>query len=536
MRRAGLGLLVLGALACALAARSGFFLADDFTQLALFGEWDREGRFAAEVARRFVGSMDEADAFYRPLTLVTFAANYLANGTRAPAWVAVNLMLHLASACLVAALVLRLAGPRSRAAVLAAILSGVVFFSFSPSWEVALWVASRYDALATFFTLAAGWAFLRARPAWAVAAGAGALLAKESGALAIVFVAFLALADAFTAGDGRGAGERVRAATRLLLPWIALGALYAALRVALFGSATRVYGTGPAAFPPVVHWRSLYESFTVWAKPNFPGPGAFVAMLAASIVVLAVGIVLSSRRDRRTRAYLLALCAASFAAIALLLPHLSRFESSGVGGRLFYQAAAFYAIALGLCVHEAVLAAPLRPIVGRGTLALAVVLVAVHAAWGVNAARMYREAQRGMRTLVGALPRVASEGGPGDFVVVVVPDTVGRVLFGANAPAGMVLPPVQRVSLSHQVLVWSDHAIDALDRAIDGGLLAALREVPLLALGREPARAWPRLAPARMYCWNAQQQRLARLPVDVSKPGTVAVQAARAYVDLCGGG
>ena len=48
----------------------------DFVQLAQFAHWEAHGRFLDEVLRRFVGSIDGVNGFWRPLTYATYALNY----------------------------------------------------------------------------------------------------------------------------------------------------------------------------------------------------------------------------------------------------------------------------------------------------------------------------------------------------------------------------------------------------------------------------------------------------------------------------
>jgi hypothetical protein len=110
----------------------GYFLADDFVQLANFAHWEPQGLLANEVLARFGASIDGVNGFWRPLTYTTFALNYLAGGADARAWLAVNLILHVANAALVAALVRRL---HPAGGVRPAAFAAVFFFAFAPGWE-----------------------------------------------------------------------------------------------------------------------------------------------------------------------------------------------------------------------------------------------------------------------------------------------------------------------------------------------------------------------------------------------------------------
>src|SRR5512138_1446472 len=81
--------LLLGVVACLRLAR-GYFLADDFVQLANFAHWQAQGRLADEILLRFHDSIDGVNGFFRPLTFVSYAANYLASGAAPGPWLGVN--------------------------------------------------------------------------------------------------------------------------------------------------------------------------------------------------------------------------------------------------------------------------------------------------------------------------------------------------------------------------------------------------------------------------------------------------------------
>jgi hypothetical protein len=522
----------VGALLCASVAH-GFFMSDDFVQLANFGHWDESGTLAAELANRFHSSIDGVNGFYRPLTFVSFAANYVLNGANATAWVAVNLALHLANAALVGMLVAMLAADRTRAALAGAAAAGVVFFAFSPGWEVALWPACRYDSLATFFTLSAGVCFLARRPGWAVAATVAGLMCKESACVAIVLVALLAVPRVESERHGETLAARARLWIRLVAPWIVIGALYVAWRIAIFGSATHVYRDVHVDLASLEHWRRLLASSVVWGHQVFPGlPGLRALLLLGSALVLAAGIALAAARSRDALLRYLVVLAALVCAPALLLPHLPfAGESNGAGGRLFYQAAAFYAIAIGLAVHEAGLALRARPAVSGAVLALVALLVVAHSAWGWIAAEQYASAQRSMRALAAELAQLAAHREPRDYFVVIVPDAVGRVVFARNAQAGLMLPPVQREPLSPVLLVQTEPEIGGLDRQIDSGTIGILRRGGLFDLleGRVHAETKVREEPTRYFCWNAARRAMLSLPVDTSLHTDVAPRVARAF-------
>ena len=470
-------------------------------------------------------------AFYRPLTWLSYALNYALGDGNPRGWLAVNLALHLCNAVLVGWLVSRLARERTGAALAGALLAGITFFAFSPACEVALWIACRYDALATFFTLLAGAAFLRRRTGAAVLATVAALLSKESGAVAIVFVALLAGVEVWGAARRPPElREQIRAWLRRVAPWIALGAAYVALRIALFGSAVQVFQASRVDLASPQHWRVLFETALPWARAQFPGIPAVRGFVGFTLLTLGAGLALAAARSRFALLAQCAVLAALVAAGALLLPHVSGFEVSGIGGRLFYQLSAFHAMALGLAVHEGGLALARRRLVAALLLGSAVVVAGAHLAWGWSGVKQYVVAQRSMREAAGALNALAQRAGPEDFLVVFLPDAVGRVPFARNAQAGLMLPPVQERPISSRLLVQTDLEIPGLERKVDDGVLWMLRNHSLFDVidGRMPAGPRPRLAPTRLYCWNVRHGAMRELA-----PGFGAALAER-YAAACG--
>ena len=322
--------LFVAAVAWIVPLCGGYFLADDFVQLANFGHWDASGRLAAEVASRFAASIDGVNAFFRPLTFASFALNYLVSGADAPAWLAVNLALHLANAVLVADLVARLSASRTRAAMLGAFAGAILFFTFAPGWEAALWIACRYDSLATFFTLLAGAAFVRGRTLAAFAAVVAALLSKESGAVALAWVGLLSFARTGQIVPA----ARISAHVRALAPWAALGIAYTLMRIALFGSAVHVYRGLEVHLASAAHWREMFATGAQWAHHLFPGLGGIRALVAASAATLGLGYVLAAGRNRAALLHHGLVLAALLVAGLLLLPHLHGFEIEGIGGEM----------------------------------------------------------------------------------------------------------------------------------------------------------------------------------------------------------
>ena len=523
---AAAAVLVLAIIACLRLGR-GYFLADDFVQLANFAHWQARGELWTQVLSRFAASIDGVNGFYRPLTFVSYALNYAVGDAQAGRWLGVNLALHLGNAVLVAWLGVRLAGAPTRASTLAAIAAGIFFFAFAPSWEVAIWISCRYDALATFFTLLTGALLLDGRRGWALLATAGALLSKESGAGAILLAAIVIALQARR--DGIAAWTRE--ALRGLAPWIALGTVYAVLRWIVFGSATEVYRGAHPHLLSAQHWATLFSTGIVWAREVFPGVPGVKGLVALSAIVLALGVRLAAARDRANAAPLVGMLAMCALSCALLLPHMTGFEPNGIGGRLFYQPAAFYAVSLGLASSAALSTLRARRAAASIACAAALALFVASLWWGFKGARDYLQAQWSMRDAAAAIAAAAAQSRGSSFDLVIVPDAVGRVPFARNAQAGLMLPPIQARDLSRRLLVQTDTEIPGIDRSIDGGVLSALRSVGLEQFMELPpgSRAWPRLVPSRYLCWDAWRRRMITLPVAETQPGKIGAALGAAY-------
>jgi hypothetical protein len=502
-----LGLLVIAGLS------DGYFLSDDLGHLPSFQKWSADGTLASAVIGRFASGIDGVNAYYRPLAFLSLAVDFRLHGATATGWLVVNLALHVGSAALAGWLAWQLAGDGSRAALAAALLAGLLFVALSPGWEAALWIACRYDALATFFVLLAGALFARSRRAldrWALAslaASVAALMSKESGSAANVLVGCLAAARAWP-GERHGARPLSRWLA-LAWPWLALLVLYALLRQGLFGSAFRVQlGTGWPDLAAPEHWRNVFESAGVWSRkifPGFPGLAVAAALGAASV---ALGAWLAWERSAATGMRHAAAVAALAGSAVLLLPHIHGLEATGIGGRLFHQMSALYCVVVALGVHAALLAPAGRMPVRLAMLGSAALLLAIHVPWGWQAVDSYAHAHRAMRSLAPALEALAAQRGGDEFAVVIVPDSVGRVPFGRNGQAGLMLPPVQPRPLSRSLLVQTDAELDGLEAKIAGGVIDALREHSLFDVIEGATATRRGGSPPLFFCWNARSARL----------------------------
>jgi len=187
-------------------------------------------------------------------------------------------------------------------------------------------------------------------------------------------------------------------------------------------------------------------------------------------------------------------------------------------------------MALGLAVHEGGLALAHRRLAAALVLGSGVVIAGAHLAWGWSAVKQYVVAHRSMREAAAAIGALAQDAGPEDFLVVFLPDAVGRVPFARNAHAGLMMPPVQERPIASLLLVQTDLEIPGLERTVDGGVLWMLRNHSLFDAmeGRTPAGPRPRFGPTRLYCWSVRHGAMRELT-----PGFGAALAER-YAAACG--
>lgn len=189
----------------------------------------------------------EPGALYRPLTMLTYVAN--ARLDPGPAgFHAVNIALHVAVSLAVYALALQLL-----VSPLAAGAAAALFAVHPIHTEAVTGIVGRAELLAALASLCALLAVARAlaanggrRAAWiavSLLAFAAGLLAKESAFATIGLVAVLFWWRAPDRGGAAPAsaqrapvGQRLHAGLRLLLPYLAVGIAYLALRLVLVGS------------------------------------------------------------------------------------------------------------------------------------------------------------------------------------------------------------------------------------------------------------------------------------------------------------
>ena len=198
-----------------------YFLSDDFILVKFGSEW-------TAAAFRYSMTHGGGDGFFRPLGVCHLCAGCPLGGINPVWWHASSLAIHRANAVLVLFMARRLG-----ASALAAGFAGVLFAVHGIHPEAVVWIAGRFDLLATFFLLAGLLLFTmtgeRNRIALhvitvhlaALVCFAAAALSKEAAFVFPLLVAGYALAK--------------RQPLRWTAPYFALAAILFAYRWSLFG-------------------------------------------------------------------------------------------------------------------------------------------------------------------------------------------------------------------------------------------------------------------------------------------------------------
>ena len=508
----------------------GYFLSDDFVPMVLFQKWQEEGRLAEALAAKFFSSLDAGDShFYRPLSYFTFALNYLASGVDAGTWMATNVVLHLLNGAMVGAIGAHAAEEHPDARTVAAAIAGAaLFLFFPPGVEVLAWISGRFDITATFFTLGACLLFQKSRRFGDVASllsllsAEAAFLCKESAAIVPFAIFFLATLRRDCL-EAPAAPRRWMLAARHAAPWLALAAFYLVTRYLMFGSFTRVYAnTAPlSAMFSGEYLKDVIDTFPVWLSAQFRPSYRFPFLGVLTAVQVAI-IVFAKPRDGRAPAALAAAGAVLALTLLLLAPHVGKLPEEGLGGRLLYQSAVFYAVLTVIALRHSRLPYLLWGV----TLAL----VILHAAFQHHALARWNAAFVEMRALVSELARLDARLAPGDYALVLVPGDIDDIPFARNAQGGLMLPPVFPRAMSARLLVQQYDEVPLLPGKIESGVVSTLKKRPVFDyLAGKRIVTTPPEYPNVVVCFAVERHRLVPLdiaPAESPKAWADAVQAA----------
>ncbi len=491
----------------------GYWHSDDIAILHGLYVLQQQEKALQGLMAYFTGSMSSEGAFHRPLTMLSFALNHALAGQAYPAWIAVNIAVHLANVALIWLLLLRLARVSSSTSTarLGASVQGVdvatllaatlvaLLFGLSPLLaESVYWICARADALVTLCSLLALWAWLHPDPRkalWLLLLIPLGVAFKESGLVVPLMFAVLYLAM-----PQRRSAWHLSAALGSLL--LLVGML--ALRAWLFGQAWRVYLADESAPAGMGLWPDLASALPWWqglssATPLAAAVHGFVLLLVALLTLAAL-----LGNEPGLRRMILGLAAAGAGMLLATLINLNSLLPNGEGGRLMYTALAWLALALGvallkqpgsryaMAVRAAALVISCVALIS-GTLVLYSLLARVDAA------------QTQMRALVTASAEWADR--HDGLTLLLVADQQGPVVTARNAQGGLVLPPLQSEGLLHRILPTLPEELPLRHTQLQQGLASRLDALQPQYLDTELMVAMLELDqslwPSHALCWSA---------------------------------
>jgi hypothetical protein len=348
------------ALAALYPALSVGFLSDDFILVS-------QAENFTWATLRPLFTQAGGDGFFRPLGYLSFDLNALTGG-----WHLVSLLLHAGNAAMVAALAGRLGASRGMA-----LLAGSLFALHGTHLEAAVWIAGRFDLLATGFALGALLLFEK-RTIAAIVCALAAVWSKEA---AYVLPALLTLV-----------ARHDRRPLRTTLPYWALTAAAFGYRWMLLGGIGGYEG-GQAFFGLKLAPTAKVLFARLWTSLFFPlnwsaEPAWWMALAACAYVGALLWV---AWRGRRVPGVWLAL---GGLVVSILPPlHLLGGAADLSGGRLLYLPSVWFCLLLAFAVAGV-----------ERRAAVAVVLVAFHFAAVRHDLPFWQRASQQVRAICEQVP------------------------------------------------------------------------------------------------------------------------------------
>jgi tetratricopeptide (TPR) repeat protein len=400
----GTALLALAILAI-YGASAGFeFVYDDHVQIER-NPWLRDpDGFRMFLTHPFWGFYADRGAlpsnYYRPAFGWAYSLVARGFGLQPAPFHVVSVALQIAITLLVALGARRLVAARwgRRRGEVAALAAGLFFAVYPAHAEAVSWIGDQADLLTALFVLLALFSYLSHKDAppeypWSWTGWTGpvsylfACLCKEPGAALILVLGAVEVAEWRREGS---LGAALRRATARLAPYVAMVAVYVALRLHALGSfSPRSYGVTASPAGAVAFAAGLLARYLAFLAVPFPArvltsvpaPAllsaiAIAGLAAAAILLLAFVAVAWSGRARREIFLPLAMI------VAFLLPVLA---ANSIGGANFSERYV-YLSSIGLAWLIGVLAGGLAAALGgRVRTALTVAGLALLAALGAAA-------------------------------------------------------------------------------------------------------------------------------------------------------
>ncbi len=484
-------LLAVIAVLLAWPALNGALLSDDISLFYWLLDWEQKRGIWTTIAAKFGEGLDVPSHYYRPLALISYGLDHVVHGFDARGWHLTTFAMHLLNAALVMCVALRLHTDAWRALTAAA-----VFVFFPLSAEVSIWSAGRYDALALSGMLIAVYGHLRAQgnDRWRALSLAGFVLGLMAKEAAMTTPGLLVIASFLRSEIGESVVARCLRTLRENIGSIVIFFAYLGFRYALFGSALQVYpGSDPGAALGAGEILARLSALATIPQAVFAGAPmlGLMCLIVSICAVLAAAFI--AQRDRvLTQTWLLPLAWTALSLIALV-PHLDNIMSTGEGGRFYYATAAWFA----LLVAGAAGAVPRRV-----RLLAVVAIAACFASAQRPLLHAWRDAGVAMQALIPELDRAAATLPDDAFALVMVPDHLGPVPFARNAQGGIVMPPLQSISLLPKLVPFVPEDRAQWPLRIRDGLVAQVKGDPAAA---------PRLD--AVFCYDATAHKIIRADV-----------------------
>ncbi len=513
---------------------NGFWHSDDVANLHRAYMQSQEGTLWSETLKLFVAPVPSAGAFYRPMMMLSLAANYAAFDAHYAGWYLVNFLVHVANTLMVALVVRRLAGWCGCSAALAAPMAAL-FFGLSPLLaEGVYWVSARSDGWVTLLSLIGVYQWAGTpqdtshRTAYLlplmvlIAAGF-----KESAAVVPLQILLLAVAwpNKLTRTQWWAVGLTFLVA-----------ALFMAWRAWLFGNAWQVYSHDAAGGPPAYLrlGRALQSLPAWWQAMTLATP---LLSAALPVMTIAAAMMFAIRMERRQAFVALALLGASGGLALATLLNLGGMSSSGEGGRLSYGPVAWLALALGVLMSIPFASEGRNSgwrIAGTWTM-----LAAILVSGAVLLGEMQRAwaAQANLRALTAAIPNWTET--HAGLTMLLVPENDGAVVLTRNAQGGIVLSPIQSQPYLHRVVPTLQSEVELRQEQFCNGLAKRLDlirprvvdDAVLKSILLPAETVWP----AHIGCWSTREQRIMSLkPPPMDSACTSWLDSIRNEIAMCG--
>ena len=502
-----IGGLCLGTFLIYQEALSNYFLSDDLDFLYYVAQWTREGQLVPKLLAEFFSPQDRGAFFYRPLSIFSYAVDYLIWGTNPIGWHLTNLFLHIANVMFLWVLVEKIAG-RWGSQISLMVNGGAAawLFALRPSFpETVAWISGRPDELALLGMLISFLSYLRANGKWgywyllSLAGFLFALGGKEVGVTLPGGLVALHLAGAISL-KVKGEEPRWQAWVRQIVngvgPFGLILICYFGLRFHIFGTPFKVY----QIVPPINLNDSAWLVAKLYALKIFLTQSLNMGFQArcflfATIAMMLLGCFAACRSSAARRVWVFG----TVWLIAELLPLAKQLSiaPTGEGMRLLYIPSAALAV---LTTVPIILLSLLKETQSRKTLGWnlsgAVVLFIVgliflsfplQKQW----LKPWLLAGQSMKRLPASIAARAEKVSENGFAILLIPDHIDGALFGRNGQGTLMEPPVQAKLLGDQILVVTPSTL--------------LQHAPRLVLSSQKGLE------LEYWFWNVRSQRFEQL-------------------------